>query len=114
MQLECKEMWTIVRTHVPDMHEYLYDFISQAITNHRFVWVWMYGDDDHLWWHIYSEASRSEETTVQELIYESGWNYIPLNDWLDDEPEYQTKPSYTQLSWWLQYLIDNDFIPSNF
>ena len=114
MQLECKEMWTIIRTHVPNMHEYLYDFISQGIINHRFLWVWMYGDDNNLWWHIYSEATRHEETTVQELVYHSPWDLIYLMDWLDDTPEYQDKPSFTQLSWWLLFLIQEDFIPSHF
>lgn len=115
-QLEMKFKWTKVFSHISNVRWDIYDFIITNIRNHSFLWVWFYWDDDTLWWQIYSQATRSEESTVEDLIYESAWNYIPIVWWFDDRPDLAETYMWQEelLYRWLTYLVEEDFIPKEF
>lgn len=115
-QLEMKFKWTKVLSHDTNMRSTLFDFITSNIKNHTFVWVWFYWDDDNLWRQIYSQATHSEDSTIEDLIYESAWDYIPVIWWFEDHPDLTETYMWQEelLYRWLTYLIEEDFIPNQF
>lgn len=115
-QLEMKFKWTKVFTHTSNVRWEIFDFIISNIRNHSFMWIWFYGDDDMLWRTIYSQASHTEETTLDDLVYEWAWEYITFLDWLDEHPDLSGTYMWQEeaLYRWLTYLMEEDYIPKSF